>query len=67
MKLKPEYYKINGIHSIYWRTKRKLVGFFWECQPPIWWLPKIEVIDGAFRIGWLLVAVGLMCHPRKLV
>ena len=61
-KLLPLYYRTeNNQHSLYYRY----FGVYWECNPPIWWLPRIQVIKGAFRVGWLWFAVGFMYEGRE--
>ncbi|SKC71941.1 hypothetical protein [Maledivibacter halophilus] len=35
---------------------------FWECNTPIWWIPKLEIkrekTFNGFRLGWLFFSVG---------
>jgi len=62
----PQYRKTeDNVHCLWVRTTKRIIGFCWECQPPIWWLPKLQFDKNKYlRIGWLFFAVGIMWTKR---
>lgn len=56
--------KIKYIHSsqnvnmiwMTWGSKFRWISF--ECNLPIWWIPKFQRFDKGIRFGWLAFAFG---------
>lgn len=58
--------KLDGLNFLWFTwSNGKRYHLYWECQGPIWWVPKLEIAEdiNAFRVGWLWFAVGLGGNP----
>lgn len=59
-KFKPELIKIDGMSFLWfiW-LNGKYYALYYENNPPIWKLPRIEIGKYSWRIGWLTYAIGI--------
>jgi hypothetical protein len=59
--------KTQGVHFLWFKWKEnKSYAIHWECQPPVWWLPKVERDELGWRAGWLVFAFGFCNQPVTL-
>lgn len=65
---KINYSNIDGMNFIWFKWfKGKYRWIYWECRPPVWWLPKIEKYKHGFRVGWLIFAIGAGKVTDKMI
>lgn len=55
-------YKNEGIWVLWFTFKNENYCLFWECNMPIWWLPRVELLKlkniKGLRMGWLCFSIG---------
>jgi hypothetical protein len=40
---------------------------YWECQPPVWWKPRIEKYKFGTRFGWLIFSIGTGIVTKQMM